>query len=155
MKINLLFIFVLPILACYHTSVAQTVEPKGEDKTVTVSQQFVDDAAKAFDLVFEQREALRARAATQQLTKEEREAADKLLVALDKLLDVKDRTIAAVEKLAALYEKAVTVLTVIVERMEKLVQIAETKKEKPSLWQTFKNILTAVVVIISLRKLVT
>lgn len=86
---------------------------------VTVSQQFLDDANKAFALVIEQRDALAKFTAERKATDAERAAADALIKGMNELLAVKDRTISQYELLSQFQQKVIQFQFEVIEKLEK------------------------------------
>lgn len=108
---------VLIVLAFCFVTNAQTVTPTPE-KTVEVTESFVQDANRAFDLIVAQREALAKYAAERTLTIAERDAANGLVKSMDELILIKDRQVAAQEKLNQIYAQMIEIQGKIITQLE-------------------------------------
>lgn len=106
---NLLLILTFIFLFGF-TAIAQKVE---------VSQSFLDDCAKSFALVIEQRDALAKFTAERKATETERAAADALIKGMNELLAVKDRTISQYELLSQFQQKVIQFQFEVIEKLEK------------------------------------
>lgn len=156
---KILFALLLTLTVFTFSFFAQTVETvppenlRPEEKRVEVTQKFVDDAAKAFDLIAANRTALEKYANDEKNSLIEREQARILIKGYDELLAIKDRTISAVEKLTALYERAVALQERILDRYEKYFEEIDRRgRNKNSLWKQIKQVFTVVGIVIGIRR---
>lgn len=86
---------------------------------IECSQQFIDDANKAFALVIEQRDALAKFANERRASEIERAAADALIKGMNELIAIKDRTISQYELLSQFQQSVIKFQAEIIERLEK------------------------------------
>lgn len=104
-------IFLILILLAFTVGVkAQKVE---------VTQEFINDATRAFDLVVEQRKAIDEFLKERAKTDAERVNAQILIKGFDELIAIKDKSISALEKLNVIYEKVIQMQFDIIEKLEK------------------------------------
>lgn len=146
-SIILLFAF---SICCY----CQNIEPvKQPEKPVVVSQDFVDDATKAFDLVTKYRDALaKAVVSERSMSDQERKNAQIVIQGLTDLVAIKDKTIGAVEQLQAIYEKILALQSSFIDRMQKMLEIEQNSKRKNSFWQKVKEVFAVIVTIVTIKK---
>lgn len=88
-------------------------------QTVQVSQEFVDRATQAFNLVVEQRKALEEFQKERVLNQAERAATNAAIAGLNEVITLKDKTIASFEKLITVYENIIRIQNSIIEQLEK------------------------------------
>jgi threonine dehydratase len=85
---------------------------------VVVTQGYIDDATKAFDLVVAQRDAIDALIKTKNLQGEERKAWELVRNALNDVISVKDKIISSYEQLVATQQKVIAMYSGLVEKMQ-------------------------------------
>lgn len=138
MKINTISVLLI-IFACVIFGIGQTPTPTPDrDKPVTVTQGFVDDATKAFDLVATQREALARYAAQTKLSDVERANVDAVLKTFDELLAVKDKIKLAYADLVQVYAQMLQVTQNMIQFQNQIINMLQAKLLKPKgFWQKF------------------
>lgn len=96
------------------------VVPSPTPPSVVVSQQFVDDATRAFTEVVALREALaRIREVNTRLSTVERAAVDSTIAAMDALIAVKDKLLVAYAQLDEVRVKTILAQQQIIDRLMK------------------------------------
>lgn len=109
---------------------------------VTVSQQFVDDATRAFNLVIEQRDALEKFKLERAKTDIERASADALIKGMNEFVALKDRQIGQYELLVKMQQSIIAFQAEIIERLEKML------KKPKSLFDKILRTLERVVLVV-------
>lgn len=99
--------------------IAAALSIPAQEKTVVVTQSFLDDATRAFNLVVEQRDALAKYAAERLTADAERRNAQMLIQALDELIAIKDKTLSAKDDLIKIHSQAIEIQSKIIEKLEK------------------------------------
>lgn len=99
------------------TPTAPAASPTPTPRNVVVSQQFVDDATKAFTEVVALRAALAEQAKVLPLNSAERKAVDNTIAAMDALIAVKDKISAAHVELENVLLKAISAQNDIIDRL--------------------------------------
>lgn len=91
-------------------------------QTVNVSQSFVDDCTKAFNLVIEQRDALEKFKIERAKNDVERASADALIKGLNEFVALKDRTISQYELLVQMQQKIISFQQGIITKLQEMLK---------------------------------
>lgn len=110
-----------------------------DDECKAVPQDFIDDAAKAFELVIAQREALQKFKNERAATDAERKAVDILIAGLDKVLAIYDKTLDAADKLRLMYKSFIETQNKFIDALLELVKAKQKTSFLGSLWNSFKD----------------
>lgn len=97
------------------------VSSKAQDK-IEVTQDFLDSATRAFDLVVEQRDAIEKLKAERSLSEVERKSADLLIKGLNDLLLLKDKTIEQYQKMIQIQQQIIEFQQQIIEKLQNMLK---------------------------------